>query len=708
MKIRMTLGRKIMLLVFCVLALSIAGIAMISISQSRTYMTELAKTDLSHLTSMSKEICAMNAEQTQMRVKSDMAAAKAMFEQAGGTRVELKLGLMSVGEPGKSWVANNNFDLVDKITEKTGARCTIFQKEGATARRISTSVLNKEGKRAVGTEMSAEVYKEVFDNRKPYQGRAWVVDAWFVTFYEPIKDINGEVVGALFCGVPEQSKLLAKTLLSQKVGATGYVYAVNSEGTLQVHPSKTGANLMQYDFIKEICAKGPKLGDGEIGWITYPWLNKELGETTARDKIVAYTYFKDWDWIVAVGSYMDEFTSPVNQVRNAILILGFICLVVSLALAFWMSRTITKPVHKLLTVATAVAEGDVSNQVEVRSTDEIGELAQSFNQMVIYLQEAASVADHIANNDLTMQVKPRSDKDTLGHSFKKMTTNLTTVIRGLSDNAHELLSAANEIAATSEQMSRGANDQSTQVDQVASAIEEMSASIIQASKNAGTATDTSRSAAENASQGGNIVAQTIQGMQRITDQVRSSAKSIGALATSADRIGEIINVIDDIADQTNLLALNAAIEAARAGEQGRGFAVVADEVRKLAERTGKATGEISDMIKSVQQQTEDAVKSMEEGIKQVESGTGLADRAGQSLGEIVSMSQQVMSMVKEIATGSDEQADAAEQISKNVQRIATVVKESVKGAEQAAAAAEELNRQAESMNKTVEVFKIKK
>jgi methyl-accepting chemotaxis protein len=708
MKIRMTLGRKIMLLVFCVLALSIAGIAMISISQSRTYMTELAKTDLSHLTSMSKEICAMNAEQTQMRVKSDMAAARAMFEQAGGNRVEIKLGLMSVGDPGKSWVVNNNFDLVDKVTEKTGARCTIFQKEGATARRISTSVLNKEGKRAVGTEMSAEVYKEVFDNRKPYQGRAWVVDAWFVTFYEPIKDINGEVVGALFCGVPEQSKLLAKTLLSQKVGTTGYVYAINSEGTLQVHPSKTGANLMQYDFIKEICAKGPKLGEGEIGWIVYPWLNKELGETTARDKIVAYTYFKDWDWIVAVGSYMEEFTSPVNQVRNAILILGFICLVISLALAFWMSRTITKPVHNLLSVATAVAEGDVSNQVEVRSTDEIGELAQSFNQMVVYLQEAAAVADHIANNDLTMQVKPRSDKDTLGHSFKKMTSNLTTVIRGLGDNAHELLSAANEIAATSEQMSRGANDQSTQVDQVATAIEEMSASIIQASKNAGAATDTSRSAAENASQGGNIVAETIKGMQRITDQVRSSAKSIGALATSADRIGEIINVIDDIADQTNLLALNAAIEAARAGEQGRGFAVVADEVRKLAERTGKATGEISEMIKSVQQQTEDAVKSMEEGIKQVESGTGLADRAGQSLGEIVSMSQQVMSMVKEIATGSDEQADAAEQISKNVQQIATVVKESVKGAEQAATAAEELNRQAESMNRTVEIFKLQK
>ncbi len=708
MKIRMTLGRKIMLLVFCVLSLSIAGIAAISISQSGTHMTNLAKNDLAHLATMANSICAMNAEQTRMRVKSDMAAAKAVFEMSSGNKVEIEQGQMVIGEGSKQWVVNNSTDFVDRVTAQTGARCTIFQKDGATARRISTSVVNKDGNRAIGTEISAEVYKEVFDNRRPYQGRAWVVNAWFVTVYEPIMDTNGDIVGALFCGVPEQSKLLSETLLAQKVGTTGYMYAVNSQGIAQVHPTKTGAGLMQYDFIKEMCTKGPNLKGGEIGWIVYPWINKELGETTARDKIVAYTYFKDWDWIVATESYLDEFTAPVAQVRDAILIFGFISLLISLSLGLWMSRGITRPVHRLLSVATSVAQGDVSRSVEVHSTDEIGELGHSFNQMVVYLQEAATAADQIANNNLTVQIAPRSDQDTLGHSFRKMTVNLTKVVRGLGDNAHGLLSAANEIAATSEQLSHGAADQSTQVDQVATAIEEMSASIVQASKNADSATDTSRHAADNASRGGEIVSQTIQGMQRITDQVRISAESISALATSADRIGEIINVIDDIADQTNLLALNAAIEAARAGEQGRGFAVVADEVRKLAERTGKATGEISDMIKSVQRQTADAVKAMEEGIKQVEGGQELADRAGQSLGEIVSMSQQVMHMVTEIASGSSQQSVAAAKISTNVQRIATVVKESVKGAEQAAAAAEELNRQAESLNKTVEIFKFQK
>ncbi|HKK20007.1 MAG TPA: methyl-accepting chemotaxis protein, partial [candidate division Zixibacteria bacterium] len=202
------------------------------------------------------------------------------------------------------------------------------------------------------------------------------------------------------------------------------------------------------------------------------------------------------------------------------------------------------------------------------------------------------------------------------------------------------------------------------------------------------------------------VGDTINGMQRIADVVRISADSIGKLAKSADQIGEIISVIDDIADQTNLLALNAAIEAARAGEQGRGFAVVADEVRKLAERTGKATGEITDMIKGIQGETTEAVQSMESGISEVDNGRQLADSAGGSLTEIVSMSQRVMDMVQQIATATEEQSSAAEQISRNIEHISSVTKETATGAEQSAAAAEELNRQAEGMKQMVAQFKI--
>ena len=706
MKMRMTVGRKIMFLIFCVLSLSILGIATISITQSKKHMNEMAKSDLLHVAAMARDICAMNAEQTQMRVKSNIATAKAIFEQTGGNKVAIRLGQMVVGEGNQQWVVNNNFDLVDQVTRETGAKCTIFQKDGSTARRISTSVTDKEGKRAVGTTISAEVYREVFENRRTYQGRAWVVDAWYVTMYEPIRDASGDVIGSLFCGVPEQSVLLAKTLLAQQIGTTGYVYAISSDGTLQVHPAKTGQNLMQYDFIKEICAKGPKLGEGEIGWITYPWINKELGETESRDKIVAYTYFKDWDWILAVGSYVEEFTAPVTTVRNAIVLMGFFFLLTSLALGFWMSRSISRPVSQIARVAEQIAVGDVNHDIEVKSRDEIGVLAEAFRSLIVYMKDLASAAERIAANDLTVKVEPRSEADVLGKSFKSMAINLSDIIRQMRDGSTQLVSAANEVASSSEQMSRGAKDQTDQMAQVSTAVEEMTATIVETSKNAGDASNGSRKAAETAGSGGQVVSDTIQGMQKIAAVVRESAQSIGKLAKSADQIGEIIGVIDDIADQTNLLALNAAIEAARAGEQGRGFAVVADEVRKLAERTGKATGEITGMIKGIQTQTEEAVKSMESGIQEVDKGRELADKAGSSLNEIVTMSQQVQDMIQQIATASEEQSSAAEQISKNVENVSSIARESATGAQQSATAAEELNRQAEAMRQMVAKFKI--
>jgi methyl-accepting chemotaxis protein len=236
----------------------------------------------------------------------------------------------------------------------------------------------------------------------------------------------------------------------------------------------------------------------------------------------------------------------------------------------------------------------------------------------------------------------------------------------------------------------------------------MTATIVESSKNAGEATEASSNANNTAGEGGRVVSDTISGMQRIASVVRESADSIAKLAKSADQIGEIIGVIDDIADQTNLLALNAAIEAARAGEQGRGFAVVADEVRKLAERTGKATGEITEMIKGIQKETSDAVESMESGIKEVDSGRELADKAGNSLNEIVNMSQQVMDMIQQIATASEEQSAAAEQISKNVESISSITRQTATGAEQSASAAEEMNRQAEGLREMVNRFRLYK
>ena len=318
----------------------------------------------------------------------------------------------------------------------------------------------------------------------------------------------------------------------------------------------------------------------------------------------------------------------------------------------------------------------------------------------------AAQAEIVATGDLTVEVVPRSNDEVgqLARSFKMMVENLRDAISQVSEAATAVASASSEISSSTEEMAAGSQEQSSQAGEVASAVEEMTKTILENSRNAGTTAETAKQAKDVAMQGGRSVEETVSGMNRIASVVNKSANSIRALGKSSSQIGEIIGVIDDIADQTNLLALNAAIEAARAGEQGRGFAVVADEVRKLAERTTKATKEIAGMINQVQSETAGAVSAMEEGTKEVEHGKVLADQAGASLREIVEVSQKVTDMVARIAVASEEQSSASEQISKNVEAISAVTGQTAGGTQQIARAAEDLSRLTDNLQELVGRF----
>jgi methyl-accepting chemotaxis protein len=237
-------------------------------------------------------------------------------------------------------------------------------------------------------------------------------------------------------------------------------------------------------------------------------------------------------------------------------------------------------------------------------------------------------------------------------------------------------------------------------------VEEMSRTV---TENAMSANKTSEMAQENsnvATEGGRVVQQTVQKMRDIAKVVENSAQNIQKLGESSKQIGEIISVIDDIADQTNLLALNAAIEAARAGEQGRGFAVVADEVRKLAERTTEATKQIADMIKGIQIDTEKAVVAMNQGNVEVKSGIELADKAGESLESILTSTRDVLDMINQIAAASEEQSATSEQISKNVVSISKVTADSTRRIEDVAHTSEDLAKLTEHLSQLMGKFKV--
>jgi methyl-accepting chemotaxis protein len=234
----------------------------------------------------------------------------------------------------------------------------------------------------------------------------------------------------------------------------------------------------------------------------------------------------------------------------------------------------------------------------------------------------------------------------------------------------------------------------------------MSAMVQEVAKSANSAVQKARESGDAASKGGTVVKQTVAGMNRIAESVRELQNVINDLMQNSEKIGDVIGVIDDVADQTNLLALNAAIEAARAGEQGRGFAVVADEVRKLAERTTSSTKEIAAMIKSIQENTSRAFSSMEHSAKEVAEGMTSAAEAGTALEGILSGSQMVASMIDQIARAAEQQSAAAQEISSNIESIASISKQNTSGAQQTSSAAEELSSLTGELQQLVSKFRL--
>lgn len=323
-------------------------------------------------------------------------------------------------------------------------------------------------------------------------------------------------------------------------------------------------------------------------------------------------------------------------------------------------------------------------------------------KMVAMIQELA--ANNLAIED--MQITSQDEIGKAGIALNQMKNNLRDVIQSIAGTAEHVASASEEISSSATQQAQGSETQKDQAAQVATAMQEMSSTVLQVSENSNKAAESSRRAAETARHGGSVVEETLTKMRVIAESVGATAKKMEELGKSSDQIGHIIGVIDDIADQTNLLALNAAIEAARAGEQGRGFAVVADEVRKLAERTTTATKEIAQMIKNIQDETKTAVTAMEQGNKQVEEGVKSTAQAGDSLKEIIHMSEEVGEMITHIATAATEQSSASEEINNNMEQIAKLVKESAVGAQQSAKACQDLSGLALDLQKMVGNFKL--
>lgn len=403
------------------------------------------------------------------------------------------------------------------------------------------------------------------------------------------------------------------------------------------------------------------------GFVDYMW--PKPGESTPVPKISYVKQYQPWGWIVGSGIYVDDVAKEVAKLRWGMVIatvmMGLVMLVLALSVGLGITRPLKKVKDNLHDIAQG--EGDLTRRIEIDSQDESGELARSFNTFVEKLQ---GIILHVA------------------------------------ENAMQVATAAGEVHSASEQMATGAGEVAVQAGTAATSSEEMATTSAEVAQNCAMAAESSQKASDSALAGSTVVDETVKVMSRIAARVKESAKTVESLGERSDQIGKIVGTIEDIADQTNLLALNAAIEAARAGEQGRGFAVVADEVRALAERTTKATREIGEMIKAIQLETKGAVSSMDEGVKEVEKGTGEAAKSGDALKEILDQINTVTMQVSQIAIAAEQQTSNSGGISSNIQRITDAAQESAKGASNSAYAASRLASLAEELQKLVGRFKL--
>ncbi|MBL7048386.1 MAG: methyl-accepting chemotaxis protein [Nitrospira sp.] len=401
------------------------------------------------------------------------------------------------------------------------------------------------------------------------------------------------------------------------------------------------------------------------GFVDYLW--PKPGMDKPVEKVSYVKLFKPWGWIVGSGIYIDDINKEIGGMRVKVLVAMLSIIGILLFFIIRISRSITAPIQKCVDMAAEIESGNLNFTIEIGGQDEVGVLAGV---------------------------------------LVSMSKKLRGIVSQINEKTNTVATGSNNVSASSGALSGGIQQQVQKIEQSAAAATEMSQTIINVAGNAAEASGAAKESVQVANEGKLVVDQTVTGMQSIAHSVETSARTIEALGESSKQIGEIINVIKDIADQTNLLALNAAIEAARAGEQGRGFAVVADEVRKLAERTGKATQEISDMINKIQKDTEHSVQSMAEGKGKADEGVELAEKSKESLDKIVEASQRCLDMVQMIATATEEQSTAIEEVSTAMESIAEVSRNSENSVSEITISTENLAKTAYDLKELVGWFRI--
>ncbi len=666
------------------------------------------------------------AESVTSQVQANLKVAQEVLDNSGGIALSNELvnwsainqftkEQTSISLPkmlvGSAWLGQNTRSdlatpLVDKVGDLVGGTTTVFQRmnEEGDMLRVATNVLKTDGKRAIGTfiphtNMDGQpnpVINAVLKG-ETFIGRAFVVNDWYITAYKPIFDKTGNrVVGVLYFGEKQEKvQSLRKGILDIVVGKSGHVYVVggseDQKGKILLSRDKKveGENLLSATdmngspYIENIVTKAVSLenASGKIGTFVERYVLNDAETGKASTKIGVVSYYQPWDWVI-VAEYdakeIEDLIASVNgNLRNMmtwIIIIAVIAGCFTIVGASMGGRAISKPLGQAVAMLHALESGKLDQRLDIRSKDEIGELAGTMNKFADNLSDEILAAfQRLSEGDFTF-VAHGMIKEPLAKTNRA----LNELVMQIQQASNQITSGSLQVADSSQALSQGAAESASSMEQISASMMELGTKTKNNAETATQANDLAHNARRAAEQGKSQMEEMVVAMQDIN-------------ASSMD-ISKIIKVIDEIAFQTNLLALNAAVEAARAGQHGKGFAVVAEEVRSLAARSAVAAQETADLI--------------EGSVSKTENGTSIAGNAAAALDQIVVEITRVTDLISDIALSSREQAQGIVEINQGLGQIDAVTQQNTTSSEENAAVAEELSGQAGSLQELVSHFKL--
>ncbi|EPR5146332.1 methyl-accepting chemotaxis protein [Vibrio alginolyticus] len=566
----------------------------------------------------------------------------------------------------------NDTKLVDSFTRDTGAIATLFAPLDDDFIRVSTSLKDPQGQRAVGTTLGINHpgYQQLKAGQ-PYYAQIKLYGERYITYYAPIKDATGKVAGLSFIGLPvdQATQTLFDALEEIKWGDTGYTIIVDNDdnnlGKYLLHPAKSGSD----SSILEVADYNGHKPFGQIfeqssGLIRYPFeYQGNVGE-----KYLVYTEVPGWNWKLLGGTFIKEVTKGSDTLLTLIAIISSVAAIITfVVLTLFLNRSL-QPLTTLNSYMTRLAGGEVSLNIPASRK-------ASKNEITNLSSGVASMASQL--NELVGKIRSTSDL---------VESNSTSV----ANDAHSNLTQADR--------------QQQEVEQVVTAIEEMASSAQSVAQQVESIAENVRSANTDSQSGLAIVEGVCIDVAQLNDQLDQSATAIEQVNRDSESIQTVTKMIDDIAEQTNLLALNAAIEAARAGEQGRGFAVVADEVRTLAHRTQSSVQDVVEIIEKLKGSTHNAVNMMTDSQRSANQVLDKAQDAGTALEAIAVQVQSIASQADAIAATSEEQAQVSQEIAANAHSISELNRESRNTSAKTSQSAIELQQQARNLKEQVDFF----